>query len=217
RRDADVAMYVAKGEGKDRFRLFDPGMHASILERMELEASLRRAVERDELVLHYQPIVALLTGRAVGFEALARWQHPERGLLLPAEFIPVAERTGQAVVMGRWVLHEACRQAACWRRFRGEDGSPLAMSVNLSAAQLHHPDFVEQVASALFEHDLEPGSVILEITESTMVEDLDDAVQAAALIAEGCLLGQGYHYARPAPATEIEALLGRSRRLPLGA
>ena len=126
-RDADAAMYRAKEQGRGRYELFDQAMHARVLRRLGAESELRRAVDRDELRLHYQPIVAVADGALVGVEALVRWEHPERGLLPPAEFIPLAEETGAIVPLGRWVIAEACEQAARWRassRTGPRSGSP---------------------------------------------------------------------------------------------
>ncbi|MGH7415623.1 MAG: putative bifunctional diguanylate cyclase/phosphodiesterase, partial [Candidatus Rokuibacteriota bacterium] len=143
-RDADLAMYHAKGKGKARYEIFDKSMNAPAQERMDLELDLRNAVARGEFVLHYQPVVDLPTGRIVEVEALVRWKHPQRGLLFPGDFVGLSEETGLIVPLGRWVLHEACRQARQWQL--ATPGSNLAISVNLSARQLQQPGLVEEIA-----------------------------------------------------------------------
>jgi diguanylate cyclase (GGDEF)-like protein/PAS domain S-box-containing protein len=168
-RDADTAMYKAKSHGKARHELFDKGMHERAVTLLVMEADLRRAIERSELRVHYQPIVSLDTGRIAGVEALARWQHPSRGLVSPAEFIPMAEETGLILPIGRWVLHEACRQMALWRDQLGLD-YPLEVAVNLSGRQLSLTDLVGQIAEVLRETGLEPSRLRLEITESVVME-----------------------------------------------
>ncbi len=174
-RDADAAMYIAKSEGKGGYRLFEPEMHTGVLARLELRADLQRALESGQFELHYQPIVRLSDGRVSGMEALLRWQHPERGLVYPGDFIPFTEETGLIVPIGRWVLREACRQAAAVQR--GAHGSqPLYMCVNLSVKQLQHSDVVADVSDALEESRLDPRLLTLEITESMLIEDPEIAV-----------------------------------------
>lgn len=163
-RDADLAMYMAKGSGKGRYAVFEPAMHAALLRRLELKADLQQALAREEFTLRYQPTVALDTGEIVGAEALLRWAHPRRGLVPPAEFIPLAEETGLIVPLGRWVLQQACRQAAAWP-------AALTVSVNLSARQLKHESLVDDVAAALHDSGLAPQRLILEITESDLIEE----------------------------------------------
>jgi diguanylate cyclase (GGDEF)-like protein/PAS domain S-box-containing protein len=166
-RDADTAMYRAKALGKARHEVFDTGMHTRAMALLQLETDLRRAVERQEFRLHYQPIVTLARGRVVGFEALVRWQHPQRGLLLPAEFMAVAEETGLILQVGKWIIHEACRTAGGWtERF----GRPLVMAVNLSNRQFGQPDLPEQIAGVLRQTGLPPDRLKLEITESVIME-----------------------------------------------
>ena len=293
-READIALYRAKAAGKAHAAVFDPSMNTQILERVNLEADLRRAVDRGEMRLEYEPEVDLQSGRIVGMEALARWEHPGRGLLAPADFVRVAEEAGLIVPIGRWVLGEACRQARAWQgRYPGEPR--LLMSVNLSARELQQPDLVEHVAAVLDETGLAPACLRLEITESVLMDDapateavvralralgvrlaiddfgtgysslaylrrfpvhtlkvdrsfvtpLDRDEQATAIVravtalghalgmevtaegvetaaqwsrlsAIGCNYGQGYHFARPAPAEAMSALLatGLSRRVP---
>jgi diguanylate cyclase (GGDEF)-like protein/PAS domain S-box-containing protein len=173
-RDADTAMYWAKEE-KSGYRVFDPSMHARAVRRLDLDNDLRRALEAEEFVLHYQPITSLHTGSITGVEALVRWKHPERGLLAPSEFISISEEIGMIVPLGRWVLTEACRQAKEWQqRFRKDP--PLSMSVNLSARQLYDPGIVTEVAEVLEEVGLDPQSLVLEITEGAIVEHLGDTV-----------------------------------------
>ena len=171
-RNADFAMYQAKSLGKGRFGVFEPRMREAALERLELATLLRTALERDELVLHYQPIVDARTGRVRGLEALVRWQQPERGLLLPDEFIPIAEETGLIVPLGSWVLTEACRQARRWQGRYPQD-PPLSISVNLSARQFTHPGLVAEVDGALRRSRLAPSSLTLEITESLFMTDTE--------------------------------------------
>jgi diguanylate cyclase (GGDEF)-like protein/PAS domain S-box-containing protein len=168
-RDADAAMYGAKERGRSRYAIFDGAMRLRGAERLETETSLRRAIERGELRVHYQPEVDLATGRAVGVEALVRWAHPERGLVAPGEFIPVAEDTGLIVPIGEWVLREACRQAHEWQGKFGDE--PLRMAVNLSGRQLADANLHDAVAAALADADLPPDLLCLEITESAVTED----------------------------------------------
>jgi diguanylate cyclase (GGDEF)-like protein len=166
-RDADLAMYRAKGAGRDRFEVFAPEMHAALVERLALEADLRHAVERDELVLHYQPIVDMTTGEVAALEALVRWRHPIRGLVPPGEFIKVAEETGLIVQIGAWVLNEACRQGAAWRVEHG----PITITVNLSPAQLREPHMVRDVVAALESSGYDARDLVLEITETVLMHD----------------------------------------------
>ncbi len=173
-RDADAAMYQAKSDGKGRHRLFDTSMHSAAMARLELEGDLRRAIDAREFILHYQPLASLGTGEVVSLEALIRWQHPERGLLPPSEFIPLAEENGLIVDIGRWVLREACTRAGAWQR--AYPSLRLTIAVNLSARQLADPLLVHDVSTALAETGLDPSSLILEITESVLIEDADAAV-----------------------------------------
>jgi EAL domain-containing protein (putative c-di-GMP-specific phosphodiesterase class I) len=171
-RDADAAMYSAKSRGKGQFVMFEAAMHAAVLARLELEADLRRAVAGAEFRLHYQPIVELATGAVVGAEALVRWAHPERGLVPPTLFVPFAEETGLIVPIGRWVLGEACRQAAAWQR-EAPAGTSIHITVNLSGRQLHETSLVEDVRQALSASGLAPQALVLEVTESVMMQHTD--------------------------------------------
>jgi diguanylate cyclase (GGDEF)-like protein/PAS domain S-box-containing protein len=178
-RNADVAMYMAKEAGKSRYQIFEPAMHHTALRRLELKADLQRAVDNAEFVVHYQPVIELQTGRIEGLEALVRWQHPARGLVAPADFIPLAEETGLIVEIGKWVLNEACLRAkGLQERFPMDP--PLHMSVNLSARQLQRPEIVDDVAVSLMETELDPASLVLEITESVMMQDMDLSIQRLA-------------------------------------
>jgi diguanylate cyclase (GGDEF)-like protein/PAS domain S-box-containing protein len=170
-RNADVAMYIAKEAGKNRYQIFEAEMHDTALRRLELKADLQRAVDNEEFVLHFQPVIRLATGEIEGFEALVRWNHPTRGLVMPADFIPLAEETGLVVQIGSWVLAEACRQAKALQP-SGHEERPLHMSVNLSARQLQRSEIVREIARVLFETGLAPESLVLEITESVMMEDM---------------------------------------------
>ena len=168
-RDADLAMYHAKGKGKARYEVFDKSMNAPAQERMDLELDLRNAVTRGEFTLHYQPVVDLPTGRITEVEALVRWKHPQRGLLFPADFVGLSEETGLIVPLGRWVLHEACRQTRQWQL--ASSGTPLAISVNISARQLQQPGLVEEIAAVLRDTRLDPSTLRLEITETVVMHD----------------------------------------------
>ena len=175
-RDADVAMYEAKARGKGGFQVFEPHMRQAVVKRMELKADLRHALERGELHVHYQPYVKLADESIAGAEALLRWEHAERGLIPPLDFIPLAEEMGLIVPIGRWVLRTACAQAVDWGRRFPELG-PLTLSVNVSARQLQDRTFVGEVAEILTEHGLSPERIVLELTESSLVEDPDQAVR----------------------------------------
>ncbi|MBI2237205.1 MAG: EAL domain-containing protein [Actinobacteria bacterium] len=175
-RNADVAMYMAKEGGKGRYQVFEPAMHDVALQRLELKAGLQRALENHEFVLHYQPVIELETGNITGVEALIRWNHPTRGMMAPLEFIPLAEETGLIVSIGRWVLEEACRQARGLHEHYPMD-PPLHMAVNISARQLQRPELVAEVAKVLMDTGLEPSALILEITESVMMRDMDLSIQ----------------------------------------
>jgi diguanylate cyclase (GGDEF)-like protein len=169
-RNADLAMYVAKAQGKSRVRVFESSMHEEVLARIELESELAHAVERAELVLHYQPVVELETGEITGFEALVRWNHPTRGLLPPNDFIPLAEETGQVLPIDRWVLLHACAQARQWQR-DGLAAEDFEVSVNLSTRQLENDQVVDVVRLALDVSGLKPENLVLEVTESFVLRD----------------------------------------------
>ncbi len=168
-RDADTAMYQAKNKGKAQYEVFKSSMNHRALERLKLESDLRRALERDEIKVCYQPKIRLDSSRIVGMEALVRWEHPERGLVPPVEFIPVAEETGLIIPLRRLVLEEACRQASAWQKQYRSD-PPIKICVNLSARQFQEPDLVEEVAEVLRETGLESGSLELEITEDVAMK-----------------------------------------------
>jgi diguanylate cyclase (GGDEF)-like protein len=174
-RDADVAMFTAKALGRDRIEVFDDAMRARAVERLDIERSLRRALLRDELRVHYQPLVSFDCSEVIGFEALLRWEHPERGLLGPGDFLSIAEETGLIVPIGAWVLREVCKQASRWAA-DADEGAALGVAVNLSARQLAHPDLVATVAEALAQSGLPPQLLVLEITESVLMTDRELAV-----------------------------------------
>jgi diguanylate cyclase (GGDEF)-like protein/PAS domain S-box-containing protein len=173
-RDADTAMHRAKTAGKGRFEVFDVSMHTKAVHLLTLETDLRKALERGEFRLHYQPIVSLHDSSLMGFEALIRWMHPRLGLVSPLDFIPLAEETGQIISIGRWVLWQSCKQLAEWQGLL-QDGKHLTMSVNLSGKQLQDIDLVRQVQAILSESKLEPHSLKLEVTESAIMENPDKA------------------------------------------
>jgi diguanylate cyclase (GGDEF)-like protein/PAS domain S-box-containing protein len=174
-RNADTAMYAAKRQGKGRYALFEPAMHATVIERLDLAADLSRAVEKGQLHLCYEPQISLASGRICCLEALVRWRHPARGEVSPGEFIPLAEDTGMILAIGRWVLREACRQVKAWQE-RWPAPAPLTIAVNLSARQLQHPGIVDEVRAALAAAGLDPQSLVLEITETAIMEHLDAAI-----------------------------------------
>ena len=170
-READIAMYRAKSSGKASYAVFDAAMGASAVQRLELETDLHRAIEREELRLEYQPEIELTGGTIVAMEALVRWRHPERGLVPPAEFIPVAEETGLILPLGRWVLERACRQGLVWHERLGS--AAPTVSVNLSVKQFQRPDIVEEIAGVLCDVGLPPGHLTLELTETVMMGDAE--------------------------------------------
>jgi len=174
-RDADTAMYCAKALGKAQYKVFDAKMHANALTCLQIESDLRRAIEREEFTVNYQPIVSLQSGRLCGFEALVRWHHPERGLISPVEFIPVAEESGFIIQIDRWVLKQACAQMRRWH-----DVLPttrrMKISVNLSCKQFMQPTIVAQILETLEETGLAANYLKLEITESVMMESGDYAM-----------------------------------------
>jgi predicted signal transduction protein with EAL and GGDEF domain len=169
-RDADMAMYAAKTAGRAGVRVFDTAMHTRAVQRLDFEAALCRAVIRQQFTVRYQPVVELPGGKLAGLEALVRWDHPERGLVMPGEFVALAEDTGLIVPIGRWVLHAACQAARDWQRRFPLQPQPF-LSVNLSVRQLQQPDLLEDVAGALDASGLDPDQLMLEITESVLAAD----------------------------------------------
>ncbi len=229
-RDAEIALYRAKADSSVRHTLFDPSMSAETIHRLDLESGLRRAVERHELRVFYQPLVDLATDHIVGLEALVRWQHPTRGLIPPLSFIPLAEETGLILPIGRWVLETACRQARQWQlAFPAEP--PLTISVNLSARQFAQPDLVELVSQILAQTGLPPSSLELEITESVVMDESEAGIRALRALRDvGCRLalddfGTGYSslsYLKSLPLDTIKidrsfiaGLAGEDANLPI--
>jgi len=217
--NADAAMYHAKGLGRNAYSFFEPSMNADVHHQLQLVQDLRRAVERNELVLHYQPKFNAPNGPIMGVEALVRWQHPQRGLVPADEFIPLAEKTGLIVPLGAWVLDEACRQMAQWHR-EGRTGWTVA--VNLSALQFGHAALIDTVRDTLARHALDPRSLTLEITESTAMRDVDASLQILQqLDAMGVRIsiddfGTGYSsllYLKRLPASELKIDRGFVRDL----
>ena len=207
-RNADTAMYRAKDEGRDGFQVFTTAMNEYIVKRVGLENELRRGLEREEFVLHYQPQVNVHTGQIVGVEALVRWQHPERGLVYPGEFIPLAEDSGLIVPLGEWVMRTACAQNKAWQ----EAGlPPMRVAVNLSARQFQHPQLPDLVAKVLEETALAPQWLDLEITESSVIRDMDFA---AATLSE--MREMGVHVSIDDFGTGYSSL-AHLRRLPVDA
>ena len=180
-RDADIAMYTAKDLGRARHEVFEVDMHSKIVSRLTLETDLRRAVEKEEFLVYYQPIVSLSTGRIVAFEALLRWKHPERGMVSPAEFIPLAEETGLIVPIGLQVLRESCLQMHDWQK-RFPELVPLTIDVNLSNVQLNQQDILNQLAATLYETGLDGSKLRLEITESALAQNEESAISTLSQI-----------------------------------
>ncbi len=209
-RNADVAMYAAKDAGKACFEVFDPGMHAVAVERLKLKNELQRSIDTDSFVLHYQPVLNLASERVQGVEALVRWRHPDLGLIPPARFIGLAEETGLIVELGRWVLREACRAAvAIFGGAAAGWGQSLFMSVNVSPRQLRDAAFVEDVKVALEESGMAPQQLVLELTESALMDNLDETVR---VLEE--LRGLGVRLAIDDFGTGYSSL-GHLRRLPI--
>jgi diguanylate cyclase (GGDEF)-like protein/PAS domain S-box-containing protein len=174
-RDADMTMYRAKALGKARSEVFDQTMHHQAMARLQLEIDLRRALENQELLVYYQPILSLKNSKITGFEALVRWQHPTRGFISPSEFIPVAEETGLIIPIGCWVLRQACQQMQAWQQLMPLN-SPLTISVNISAKQFAQPHLIQTIRQILWQTGLDAGSLKLEITESVLLNNADAAV-----------------------------------------
>ncbi|MEU8818428.1 EAL domain-containing protein [Actinoplanes sp. NPDC048796] len=190
-RNADLAMYRSKEAGGGRWTAYHPSMHDALMRRVSLADDLRHALDRDELVLHYQPPVDLRTGEVVGFEALVRWQHPVHGLVPPLDFIGVAESTGLIGPLGRWVMATACRQAVAW--------GGVHMAVNVSVRQFETGDLAGTVAEVLAETGMPPHLLTLEMTESVLLTDTEEL---SILRDMGCDYAQGYLLSRPLPASE---------------
>lgn len=174
-RDADIAMYYAKDNQKDNYVIFDPKMHIRAVTRLQLETDLRFAIERNEFELFYQPIIALETATLVGFEALVRWNHPQRGLVPPNEFIPISETTGLIIPMTVQILHSACSQVVLWQK-RHRLARPLSIAVNLSGKHFAHPSLVEQINTVILETGIDPRQLKLELTESAVMENAESAI-----------------------------------------
>ncbi|HEX5824933.1 MAG TPA: GGDEF domain-containing protein [Candidatus Limnocylindrales bacterium] len=211
-RNADVAMYSAKARGKNRVAFFEPEMATAVAARHTLTESLQRAVAAEEFVLHYQPIFEVATGRMTGLESLVRWMHPTRGMVWPGEFIPVAETSDLILDIGRWVLERSCRQAKEWHD-RWPELRDLQISVNVAGRQLEQPDFVDQVAEVVRSSGVDPATVVLEVTETTLLQNAEDAIaklEALRGLGLGVAIddfGTGYSslsYLQRFPATAIK-------------
>jgi diguanylate cyclase (GGDEF)-like protein len=170
-RDADSALYRAKERGRGGYEIFDEVMRSRVIEHMQIENDLRRAIQREELELHYQPVIKLRDGSIVAMEALLRWNHPERGLVGPLAFIPVAEESRLIVPIGRWVIEQACRQAAAWQELH-PDSAPVSVAVNLSARQLADPDLLSHIEGSVRANRVDPGNLWLELTETTLLDEI---------------------------------------------
>ncbi|SAL42543.1 response regulator receiver modulated diguanylate cyclase/phosphodiesterase [Caballeronia udeis] len=217
--NADAAMYHAKALGRDSYCFFEASMNANVHEQLQLVQDLRAAVERHELVLQYQPKFAAPVGPVIGVEALVRWAHPTRGMIAPDEFIPLAEKTGLIVPIGEWVLDEACRQMSVWRNAGREDWT---MAVNLSALQFRHISLIQTVRDTLERHALEPRCLLLEVTESTAMHDVDASLRILEELHDlGVRIsiddfGTGYSsllYLKRLPASELKIDRGFIREL----
>lgn len=213
--DADTAMYQAKARGPRNYQTFDQQIHLQIFNRLILENDLQRALERQEFILYYQPIINLKTLKLAGFEALVRWQHPQRGMVVPGEFIPSMETTGLIVPVRIIILKQACQQLCQWQQ---QGWSELTMSVNLSPRQFSSPTLLADIDQVLTETGVNPANLKLELTESTIValshqlnlsviaEGIETVQQLEYLQQLGCQFGQGYFFAKPQPAIQIEKL-----------
>jgi len=169
-RDADTAMYRAKAQGKARYKVFDPAMYQEAMQLLEIENDLRKAIEREELIIYYQPIISLHTGRISGFEALVRWQHPTRGIIAPTEFIPIAEETGLINAIDIWMLQSACHQLRIWQKHPATPAN-LTISVNLSARLFNQPNLIAQIDQIIDATKINPSNLAIEITESVIMEN----------------------------------------------
>ena len=176
-RNADVAMYMAKGKGKSQVATFHPEMHVEMRDRITLANELRRAVSHNQFSLRYQPLVDLKTRRIIGMEALVRWQHPQRGLVSPADFIPMAEATGTIVPLGRWILEEAVESLVALQAVQGPNERPVSVTVNLSPRQFQEPTIVDEVEAVVRAAGVEPWTVVLELTETMLMDDIDAAIE----------------------------------------
>ena len=181
-RDADTAMYQAKAQNHNSYKFFDEAMHGQSLTRLNLEMDLRKALEKEEFTVYYQPIVALTDHQLIGFEALVRWQHPKRGLISPGDFFSVTEETGMIVPLNRWVLDKACQQMAAWQPKFAND-CPLQISINLSAQDLCKPDFIQAIDHTLAKTKLAGASLVLEITENILIEDIEKTIDVLTQLA----------------------------------
>jgi len=168
-RDADIAMYKAKQSGKGKYAIFDPIMHSQAVERLQMENDLRNALENNQFILNYQPVVNLKSGSIEGLEALIRWQHPQKGLISPLKFMSIAEEMGLIIPLGEWILDTACQQLSIWQK---QFNSPLKLSVNLSVKQLNYC-LIETLDNILFRHQILPNTLTLEITESMLIENFE--------------------------------------------
>src|SRR4030067_1364653 len=168
-------MYSAKDRGRMRYELFDPSMRARIADRLNLESDLRQAIERDELVIHYQPIISLDLGKLSGFEALLRWNHPAKGLLYPNDFMAIAEESSLITLLDRWIILRACKQMKEWQE-RNPYNPPISISINISGKQISRPDFVDFISQVLAETRLAARCLKLEITENTIMENNEIAL-----------------------------------------
>jgi len=188
-RDADIAMYRAKANGRSRYEIYDTVMRQRILERLSLEAELHKALENNDLTVHYQPIIEISEGRVTGFEALVRWRHPVSGMMYPGQFMPLAEETGLIISIDRWVMRTACQQTVAWQQ-QYPSQSPLSISINISSRQITQPDFIDFLRDILQETKLEVNCLLLEITENTIMENFD---QAASILQQLRQLGVQIH------------------------
>ena len=169
-RDADSALYRAKERGRGTYEIFDEAMRSRVIEHMQIENDLQRAIQRGELALHYQPVVRLRDGAIVAMEALLRWNHPDRGLVGPLAFISVAEESRLIVPIGRWVIEQACRQAAAWQKL-SPDAAPVSVAVNVSARQLADPHLLSHLEGSIRANRIDPSTLWLELKETTLLDD----------------------------------------------